>query len=78
MLRARDVLLFQPLKVLIGKEKKTFPTKREASAWAVRVESSKIDGYDISLSKLTVPEYSLEWYERYRKPDIENLLNPDT
>lgn len=52
------------------KRTKTFPTKREASAWAVKVESSKIDGYDISRSKLTLPEYFLEWYERYRKPDI--------
>lgn len=52
------------------KRTKTFPTKREASAWAVKVKSSKIDGYDISRSKLTLPEYFLEWYERYRKPDI--------
>ncbi|GMA70719.1 site-specific integrase [Leuconostoc litchii] len=52
------------------KRTKTFPTKREAVAWAVKVESSKIDGYEIARSKITLPEYFLEWYERYRKPDI--------
>lgn len=52
------------------KRSKTFSTKREASEWAVKVESSKIDGYEIAHSKITLPEYFLEWYERYRKPDI--------
>lgn len=52
------------------KRSKTFSTKREASEWAVKVESSKIDGYEIVHSKITLPEYFFEWYERYRKPDI--------
>lgn len=52
------------------KRSKTFDTKREATDWAVKVESSKIDGYNIAQSKITLPEYFLEWYERYRKPNI--------
>ncbi|WP_349535199.1 tyrosine-type recombinase/integrase [Leuconostoc citreum] len=52
------------------KRSKTFDTKREASEWAVKIENSKIDGYNIAQSKITLPEYFIEWYERYKKPDI--------
>lgn len=34
------------------KRSKTFDTKREATDWAVKVESSKIDGYNIAQSKI--------------------------
>ncbi|QEA51400.1 site-specific integrase [Leuconostoc lactis] len=52
------------------KRYKTFNTKREATEWAVKAENSKLDGYNIAGSKQTLPEYFLEWYELYRKPNI--------
>ncbi|KAA8326202.1 tyrosine-type recombinase/integrase [Leuconostoc carnosum] len=36
----------------------------------MKVENSKVDGYTISRATITLPEYFLEWYERYRKPNI--------
>ncbi|CUR63420.1 site-specific integrase [Leuconostoc gasicomitatum] len=52
------------------KRSKTFKTKKEATEWAIKVENSKVDGYTISRATITLPEYFLEWYERYRKPNI--------